>query len=57
VLRLLYEYKEQQLWHEVSHYFVVDGLLDISGVITETTLPYLESVLCSRELGDVTTLK
>ena len=57
ILRLLREYGEQQLWHEVSHHIVPNGLLDISGVITAANLPDLEFLLISGEARDVTSLK
>ncbi|KAI0218470.1 hypothetical protein LSAT2_029833 [Lamellibrachia satsuma] len=57
VMRLLREYGEPQLWHEVSHHIVSDGQLDISGVITAANLPDLEFLLISGEARDVTSLK
>ena len=57
VLRLLREFAEPQLWHEVSHHIVSDGELDISGVITSANLPDLEFLLNSGEASDVTSLK
>ena len=57
VMRLLREYGEPQLWHEVSHHIVSDGQLDISGVITADNLPDLEFLLNSGEASDVASLK
>ena len=56
VLRLLREYGEPQLWHEVSHHIESDRRLDISGVITAANLPDLEFLLISGEARDVTSL-
>ena len=56
VMRLLREYGEPQLWHEVSHHIVSEGRLDISRVITADNLPDLEFLLKSGEANDVTSL-
>ena len=57
VMRLLREYGEPQLWHEVSHHIVSRGQLDISDVITAANMPDLEFLLRSGEASDVTSLK
>ncbi|KAI0213381.1 hypothetical protein LSAT2_001589, partial [Lamellibrachia satsuma] len=55
-MRLLREYGEPQLWHEVSHHIVSRGQLDISDVITAANMPDLEFLLRSGEASDVTSL-
>ena len=55
-MRLLREYGEPQLWHEVSHHIVSNGKLDISELITAANLPDLEFLLISGEARDVTSL-
>ena len=55
-MRLLREYGEPQLWHEVSHHIVSDGKLNISEVITAANLRDLEFLLKSGEARDVTSL-
>ncbi|KAI0240921.1 hypothetical protein LSAT2_004822 [Lamellibrachia satsuma] len=57
VMRSLRDCKEPMLWHEVSSEFVSDGKLNLSGVITASTLPDLVCLLCSGEARHVTTLK
>ena len=57
IMRLLREYGEPQLWHEVSHHIVSHGQLDISEAITADNLPDLEFLLKSGEARDVTSLE
>lgn len=57
VLRLLHEYGQPQLWHEVSHCILSDGELDISRVITAANLSDLEFLVMSGEARDVASLK
>ncbi|KAI0243258.1 hypothetical protein LSAT2_018958 [Lamellibrachia satsuma] len=57
VMREIQEFESPRLWSDVSHYFVSDGKLNLSGVLTATALPALVYLLCSGEATDVTVLE
>jgi len=57
VLRCLHMNECPELWRAVSDYFLLDGLFDLSGVVSAANVPDLEYFLSSGEASAVTKLR
>jgi len=53
----LKEFDHYYLWKFVSHYFVQEGHLDMTSVLTTTNLNYLASFFASGEASGITSLE
>jgi len=56
-MRLLYKWNEPMLWQRVSKHLKTGSQLDLSGVMTSATLPYLVHLLQSGQASNVSLLK
>ena len=58
VMALVREDGREELWLQVSHYFMQNGQLDLSGVMTASNLPDLVFLLSSPQAAEhITWLK